>query len=75
VKDLTAQQLRHLAVTTNRLAAMDGRALFAGMQQAILSKRFRTLDYGPLWLRVQNLWRYARGMVGVRAELARRGLL
>jgi hypothetical protein len=74
MKSLTEYQLRHLAVVTNRLAAMDGRALFAGMQRTIALKRFRTLDYGPIWLAVQNLWRYARSMYTIRAELARRGL-
>jgi hypothetical protein len=71
---LSEYELRHLAVMTNRLAAMDGRALFAGMQQTIALKRFRSLDYPPIWQAVQNLWRYARSMHTIRAELARRGL-
>lgn len=70
MQTLTERQLRFLAVVTNRLAAMDGRALFHAMQEDPKRRG---------WLKVYNkardgMLRYAMGMVEIRAELARRGL-
>ena len=74
MKDLTEYQLRHLAVITNRLAAMDGRALFAAMQRIIGRKKFAGIVHPNCWPHGEQIRRYARCMVKIRAELARRGI-
>jgi len=66
---LTERQLRHLAVVTNRLAAMDGRALFHAMQQWRSKIGTRSLQRATYAMQ-----RYAMCVVEIRAELARRGL-
>jgi hypothetical protein len=69
MQSLSEGQLRHLAVTTNRLAAMDGRALFAGMQDRRNRKAQRAGSRAQL-----SLQGYADSMQAVKDELARRGL-
>lgn len=69
MKSLTEYQLRHLAVVTNRLAAMDGRALFRAMQQRRSKSVMRALR-----LATEVMQRYADSVRAIRAELARRGL-
>lgn len=66
---LTEQQLRHLAVVTNRLAAMDGRALFHAMQERRNRKAQRAGSRAQA-----SLQGYADSMQAIKDELARRGL-
>jgi hypothetical protein len=67
---LSDGQLRHLAVITNRLAAMDGRALFLAMQDRRNRKAQRAGYRAQVSMQV-----YADSMQAVKDELARRGLL
>jgi hypothetical protein len=69
MQTLTERQLRHQAVITNRLAAMDGRALFHAMRDWRSKIGARSLQRSTYAMQ-----RYADSMRAIRAELARRGL-
>ena len=69
MQSLSEAQLRHLAVITNRLAAMDGRALFKAMQTKPRPRVHRAYMQAE-----ERMQRYAFSMQAIRAELARRGL-